>query len=329
MKKNSKGFDVEATKRNANIENILKSARATGNLSLSNRGLKVFPAEVSNFSNLNYDQKWWELVPLSKLDLSNNEIDSILPTITNEPDIQVFRMTNNLLTEIPEEVFCLPNLKNVDFSNNKLKALPSSWAMSVSLVEANLYNNKITNLPKALNLRNLEILNISDNSISSLPIFMNLTKLKRLDFSTNKLTQIKAEQLRGLEQLEYLILIKNEISFVERGAFAGLKSLILLDLRENNLQEFEEIPDSSKLDTLLLAYNKLKSISNFQTAKNLTVLDLKNNKIEFLNPEICLMSNLKTLDLSNNDLSDIPSELGLMTKLVRINIEGRFFLNIF
>jgi len=41
-------------------------------------------------------------------------------------------------------------------------------------------------------------------------------------------------------------------------------------------------------------------------------LDLKNNKLEYLDKCIHKLSKLKTLDISNNDLKDLPSEIGIM-----------------
>lgn len=52
----------------------LKKARRNGQLMLVGLELKQFPMDICNFSELTFDDNWWELVPLSKVDLSNNEI---------------------------------------------------------------------------------------------------------------------------------------------------------------------------------------------------------------------------------------------------------------
>lgn len=80
------------------------------------------------------------------------------------------------------------------------------------------------------------------------------------------------------------------------------------------IEEFSEIPVSSKLDTILLSFNRLKYLNaeRILNAPNLSVLDLKNNKMVELDLNICKLQNLKTLDLSNNDLHDLPNEVGFL-----------------
>ena len=73
---------------------------------------------------------------------------------------------------------------------------------------------------------------------------------------------------------------------------------------------------------MILSFNQINKINNFEQAPNLTVLDLKNNKIKSLDLSLCKLHNLKTLDISNNDLVDLPNEIGFLSKLVRISIEG-------
>ncbi len=44
-----------------NLISGLKRARTNGNLNLQNLGLDVFPKEICQFQELNYEQNWWEL----------------------------------------------------------------------------------------------------------------------------------------------------------------------------------------------------------------------------------------------------------------------------
>jgi len=41
-----------------------------------------------------------------------------------------------------------------------------------------------------------------------------------------------------------------------------------------------------------------------------------------LTDEVFLLQKMKLLDISNNDLQNLPPELGLMRELTKINIEG-------
>jgi Leucine-rich repeat (LRR) protein len=77
-----------------------------------------------------------------------------------------------------------------------------------------------------------------------------------------------------------------------------------------------------KLDCLILSCNKITEINNIGYSPNLTILDLKNNKLQVLSKEISCLKNLKTLDLTNNDLTDLPTEIAFLDKLVRLHLEG-------
>lgn len=87
----------------------LKRARRNGQLNLIGLDLREFPREISKFSELVFeDNNWWELVPLSRLDLSNNAITSIPEELATQQDISLIRMQNNLLTSIPDCLSSLP-----------------------------------------------------------------------------------------------------------------------------------------------------------------------------------------------------------------------------
>lgn len=98
------------------------------------------------------------------------------------------------------------------------------------------------------------------------------------------------------------------------------KNLIGVELKENRIEKFSEIPFSQKLDTLSLSFNRLTEFAGFEKCPNLTVLILSDNKIRALNKEIIKLRKLATLDVSNNDLSDLPLEIGFIDSLVRIQL---------
>lgn len=83
--------------------------------------------------------------------------------------------------------------------------------------------------------------------------------------------------------------------------------LVSLEMKENKLEKFDEVPFSDKLDNISLNYNRIREFNKFENCPNLTILILADNKLEKLSGDIVLLKKLKTLDVSNNDLSDLPS----------------------
>lgn len=57
-------------------------------------------------------------------------------------------------------------------------------------------------------------------------------------------------------------------------------------------------------------------------------MDIKNNALDDINPEVRLCQKLSTFDLSNNNVRDLPNYIGLMAKLVRLSLEGNLLTKI-
>lgn len=164
------------------------------------------------------------------------------------------------------------------------------------------------------------MLQISDNKLRELPPLGE--NVRKVEASGNAFVEIPAEVFRRCAKLETLTLNKNQIERIGKGAFSQTRSLVLLELKENRLASFEEMPWSERLDTIALSFNRLTEFNDFDKCPNLSVLTLNDNKIKKISADIVKLQKLKTLDLSNNDLPDLPSELGFIDGLVRLQVEG-------
>jgi Leucine-rich repeat (LRR) protein len=116
-------------------------------------------------------------------------------------------------------------------------------------------------LPETIcDLKNLEVLDLRDNKIEGLSAqFGNLRKLIKLNLDQNNLLQVPST-LGNLRSLQDLSLAKNRISEIEGDCLSWLSNLVMLDLHENKLIEFKGVPNSPKLDTLVLSFNQLRSV---------------------------------------------------------------------
>jgi Leucine-rich repeat (LRR) protein len=148
-----------------------------------------------------------------------------------------------------------------------------------------------------------------------------LQKVRKINLDDNQLKSIP-ESISKLVNLVDISMAKNKIASVEGDAFGPLVNLTILDLHQNQLTDLSSIPNSPKLDQILLAFNQLTTLSNLERCPNLGVLDLHNNKMENLPDSVMTLYQMKTLKVSNNNLANINARLGLLDNLVRLSIEG-------
>ena len=98
---------------------MIKAARASGQLNLSNRGLQSVPDKVWRLNDPDEDDKgkrgfstdvvheeeaWWEFVDLTKLILASNQITSLSNQVERLPALTVLDLHDNALTSLPDEI---------------------------------------------------------------------------------------------------------------------------------------------------------------------------------------------------------------------------------
>uniref|UniRef100_A0A0E0CTE6 F-box domain-containing protein n=1 Tax=Oryza meridionalis TaxID=40149 RepID=A0A0E0CTE6_9ORYZ len=175
------------------MERVLKSARESGSLNLSNRSLREVPKEVyNNLDTGAQDEKWWEGVDLQKLILAHNNLEVLREDLRNLSSLVVLNISHNNISSLPAAIGDLPLLKSLDVSSNQINALPEEIGFATALVKVDCSNNRLTDLPVSL-ARCLELseLNASNNTISVLPDELaGCSKLFRLNLEGNKLVTL-------------------------------------------------------------------------------------------------------------------------------------------
>lgn len=176
-------IDIRVPDPKKKLENAYARAKQKGILRLGNLQLTRFPDEIHRFNEYTLPgDNWWEDVPLSHIDLSNNPISEIDPRISNLRELVIFKMINAQITEIPPEIFFTENLKSLDLAGNKIEVLPSEVGKCESLAELNLSRNQLTDVPRSIgNLLRLDNLLLSENQLESIP-----SEVKKIKFYLNK-----------------------------------------------------------------------------------------------------------------------------------------------
>jgi leucine-rich repeat protein SHOC2 len=172
---------------NKMLDSALARAKQSGNLTISDRQLKNFPNEIIKFEDLQIIENWWEGMPLTKIDLSNNEIPTVPEEISIHEELAWFNMSNNKLQAVPNSLFSLKMLKFLDLSYNGLTILSESLGQAHSLVELRIAGNQIRELPRSIqDCSNLEVLDAKRNKLVGLPAeFGCLQRILRLDIEEN------------------------------------------------------------------------------------------------------------------------------------------------
>ncbi|GEM_PF-3409717 len=202
---------------------IVRQARGSNRLDLSNRGLVSLPDEVG------------ELVDLQMLYLMNNQLAFLPKTIGQLKNLGGLYLDNNKLECIPAEIGQLANLQELYLCNNLLTEVPATLGDLTNLVTLRLEKNRLGSVPPDLGrLRNLHVLSLSDNWLTSIPDRLcHLANLQSLLLARNNLVSIPSA-LHRLARLEELDLSNNALKSVPM-ELGDLRMLRVLHLEDNLL----------------------------------------------------------------------------------------------
>ncbi|TXG73747.1 hypothetical protein EZV62_002326 [Acer yangbiense] len=297
------------------MDRVLKAARTSGSLNLSNRSLKDVPKEVyQGLDAVGEGENWWEAVDLQKLILTHNLIESLKEDLRNLPQLVVLNVSHNKLSELPAAIGELHMLKSLDVSFNSILKIPEVIGSATSLVKFGCSGNQLKELPSSLgkcsdlsDFKGNKLTSFSENLIAS------WTMLTELNASKNLLNGIP-ESIGRLSCLIRLDLHQNRISSIPP-SISGCSSLVefsiglILNHGYKICLEYRLVLEDD--NTLSALPGELGTLSKLGT------LDLHSNQLKGYPAEACQLR-LSVLDLSNNSLSGLPPEIGKMTTLRKL-----------
>ncbi len=151
------------------------------------------------------------------LDISN--FDPPLPLVPRSigrlRSIVCLNLQNNVLKELPQELFELDRLRELHLGYNYLKTLPEAIGRLHHLRVLNVEQNQLEALPRSIQyLSNLEILRAPHNQLTNFEVNIErLYQLRALYLSNNRLTSIT---LYPAPRLDYLDLENNRLTLFPR-----------------------------------------------------------------------------------------------------------------
>ncbi|KAI9296677.1 PP2C-domain-containing protein [Neoconidiobolus thromboides FSU 785] len=281
-------------------------------LNLDNNRLVLLPPSIGN------------LTKLQSLNCSNNELSSIIANISSLNSLKFLDLHDNNISSLPSEIWLLGSLTIFNASSNLLKEFPRP------LIQPNNNNNNLNRTastnsdelihpPLSLSLRELFLGDnrLTDDVFTSISFF---TELKVLNLSYNILDEIPSGSLINLSNLTDLYLSGNQLSTLPAEDLERLRGLRGLYLNSNRLQTLPaELGKLGGLFTLDVGNNALKyNICNFPYDWNwnwntgLRYLNLSGNKRLEIKHNLSENSTFSHLNLPDfNNLNQLRA-LGLM-----------------
>ncbi len=226
-------------------------------------GLKSLPEDINKIGKI------------ESLILFDNPIESIPQTINACLTIQEIKIINSKLSSLPSEIFELPNLVNLTIKNGRLKGLPKITADNFVLKTLNLKNNAIATItedlqhllgleafycsgnpvrnftgefdnPKAF--KNFKTLVMRDCGLEHIPASL-CANLQYLDVSGNRITDIDDSELNNMNNLLFIGLEDNPITFINEKLFT------LTKLKSIQIDRYESLSiELSELTNVCITY---------------------------------------------------------------------------
>lgn len=289
------------------------------------------------------------LTALLFLDLSSNQIDKFYFSKYNLGTVTNLILSNNSLfsTQIVEsELKSYKNVIEMDISNTKLTEFKeNAFKEMTNLKKFNSSGcalNKI-DLTAFSGAKSLEVLDLSNNLLPEFSI-KDLLQLKELYLNINHISSID-NMLINVPNLEKISLAQNDIKKIQPIHFKNTANLKKIDLSQNNLLEIDDKTFDSKvlkevrldqikfisfkndvntvIEELYLSNCGIQDIASFyiKNVKQLKILDVSNNKIQFILKTLFEKYSLASLNLSNNEIQYIqPNTFEGYTQLESLDL---------
>ncbi|XP_029330888.1 leucine-rich repeat-containing protein 40 isoform X2 [Mus caroli] len=267
------------------------------------------------------------LQSLERLDLSNNDISS-LPCSLGNLHLKFLALEGNPLRTIRREIIAKGTQEVLKYLRSKIKDDRTNQNDSVPETAMTLPSEARVNIHA---IATLKLLDYSDKQATLIPDDLfdatKTTLVTSINFSKNQLCEIPQRIVELKEMVLDINLSFNKLSFISH-ELCLLQKLTFLDLRNNFLSSLpEEMSSLTKLQTINLSFNRFKVFPEvLYRISTLEAVLISNNQVGSLDPQkMKLMENLNTLDLQNNDLLQIPPELGNCVQLRTLLLDGNPF----
>jgi len=262
---------------------------------------------INNLFNKNYSLDRTPLSPKNEwLEVSEPFDLSTFPILSNLISLKINSSSN--IKTIPPRIFELPNLQYLHFADTSLNGI-----------------TKDVN-PKSL----IKIIYIEGNSnaFNEFPTqFSKLPNLTELYLENNNFNCILPEELLNFKSLQVLSIPSNHMT----GEVVIPDSLKYLNIGNNQFTSLKANTNVNNLEVFIGNNNKFESniFNNLSIYDKLMLIDLSyNSGITSISESISYLKELQVLNLKNDDLTELPPNIYKLSKLKGLDISGNPNLNV-
>lgn len=298
----------------------LSHLRCLSILDLRDNKLKSLPDEIALLEGL------------ERLDVTNNDLGSLPSSLANLQNLNSLQLDGNPLRGIRRDLLSKGTQELLKYLRGRIQVPdPKSEQGEAAAVTAmTMPSDALVNTHTIATLKTLEY---SDKQAPAIPdaVFnaIGSSVITSVNFSKNQLTEVPLRIVELKDSACDVNLGFNKIPTISLNLCMLLK-LTFLDMRNNFLASLpDELEALTRLQSITLSFNRFKTFPDvLYRIPTLETILISTNQIGSIDPlQLIKLTKLSSLDLQNNDLLQIPPELGNCESLRSLNLEGNPFRN--
>nr|CAD7455508.1 unnamed protein product [Timema tahoe] len=283
-------------------------------LSLRDNKLSVLPEEINILQHL------------VRLDLVNNSLTTLPRCLGFLPHLQNLQVEGNPLRSVRSDIVQCGTVRLMKFLRQRVEG-----EEGVPRPGSREGIGEVSDFPDRYTMRSCRSLNVASKELGSVPtsVFEEAceAEVTSVDLSKNCLSQMPDGLFRLSDKLTDLNLSCNSLTSVPK-EIVKLWHLQYLALDRNMLTDLpQELATMDKLRELVLSYNKFQDIPEcVYDLKGLEILAMRGNKLSTISVAgLARLKRLAVLDLADNNISQVPPQLGNLTQLRTLELAGNGF----
>nr|CAD7393635.1 unnamed protein product [Timema cristinae] len=283
-------------------------------LSLRDNKLSVLPEEINILQHL------------MRLDLVNNSLTTLPRCLGFLPHLQNLQVEGNPLRSVRSDIVQCGTVRLMKFLRERAEG-----GEGVPRPGSREGIGVVSDFPDRYAMRSCRSLNIASKELGSVPISVfeeaREAEVTSVDLSKNCLSQIPDGLFCLSDKLTDLNLSCNSLTSVPK-EIVKLWHLQYLALDRNMLTDLpQDLATMDKLRELVLSYNKFQDIPEcVYDLQGLEILAIRGNKLAAISvPGLARLKRLAVLDLADNNISQVPPQLGNLTQLRTLELAGNGF----